>query len=1257
MTLSEAKEIAKTIHEYVEEKRQEPTGNQNCLLCVWCSEARFRGFRVLPRPVYSPRDSIFKHHEHGLDIVHDAVKESISSIDDIKKKCVNDARYYCHVNWKDSKGGHEFLLIVINDGIYVMDSQANTVAPITSEDGEYYFNDINWDNSFIARIDDKKLNKSLLFRENSMMKVLPWDEEADVKFLIDNGMVSSELTLPEGISIRKAIREDIEYVYECELETFDQEEIQKQEKRNEIMEDAKDSIEHTQIIMRGSNKIGIYQAYKTNQYGMKQEPYDWWYIAEIYIEPAYRSMGIGSALIKRDIEIHGKIMLHVLLSNKRAIKLYESLGFEKDQENGYGGLIMRIDKSKVIKEAYDYSGDMKLPDGVGFRRATENDVSDIYTWRLEAIAKRLRDNEQVKQYVMDDTKRHLEDAYIITYNGKDVGVYVGYKIDDGWWYISTIHILKEYRGQGIGSAIMRRDCACRNKICLRVDPHNTRARKFYKSLGFRVTDKSNKASYVMRYEKGKRPRHVQESYQDEHRNMIKVDNFKYNKVYYGAIKSGEKHRKLSSPLFVTPYIGIASIFASRENLWPELRKRGVIGETNLDYDEWRLPEKDLNKIFRIVHVTVQVPSSNTACKTDVEPFEIKLKGYVHTVDTTDLKDDIYQYKWMDKTREYLIDVPEIDIENVEEIETRYIVTVKRMTKEQDERYQSRHKSKPVQEQVIPDVINDMIPILKSSEYGIGYKGKLITDPTNADYNEKWHCLSPEEFLEYHGGVCYDYVEWEADYLKKHDIKFKKFHISYHVGFDKNDPGEDASTHSICVAIVDGKYIYIEGSSKRLAKKMNYVKEFDDLDKLLDFAVENMQHDPKQNKLMIIDYTNVKGFIGWNVFGYQGKIFSEGKVIRSDFTQEQYIGESYRDEHHNKLYFHLSPDSYLDGQVFKPRVPEYLDRYDPEDKNFENDTTPRVCLSPSIEGCLNGIMVNMPRVNVMPAKSTRFYVYIPEKPFHEYKHKTNKELIRDKDIFDASVTQEVWILEPVRMKLYGVIEIDSVTNVKRKQNVPTVSGKKSTRPYYKYKWHWLVKPKVLEKGTKFDYSVPRVIELLCMDLPKFRYGLIRDGRLQTGNVSESDYDKYWVVHSPEEIDEAGGGNCWDMVEWEAGYLESYGVKYNKYFLSMEHNKKLSTHTFIVVKDHGKFIYIEQAFKRVVDEIGNSKEFDKLEDIFDYVIEASMEFDNMKECNYGIWDYTDIKFKVGTPAKNFMDYIITNGENVYEGNKSNKEGDSK
>ena len=1024
MTLSEAKEIAKTIHEYVEEKSQEPTGNQNCLLCVWCSEARFRGFRVLPRPVYSPRDSIFKHHEHGLDIVHDAVKESISSIDDIKKKCVNDARYYCHINWKDSKGGHEFLLIVIDDGIYVMDSQANIVAPITSENGEYYFNDINWDNSFIARIDDKKLNKSLLFRENSMIKVLPWDEEADVKFLIDNGMVSSELTLPEGISIRKATSDDIEYVYECELETSDQEEIQKQEKRDEVMKDAKDSIEHTQIIMRGSNKIGIYQAYATNQYGMKQEPYDWWYIAEIYIEPAYRSMGIGSALIKRDIEIHGKIMLHVLLSNKRAIKLYESLGFEKDQENGYGGLIMRIDKSKMIKEAYEhnYSGDMKLPDGVGFRRATENDVSDIYTWRLEAIAKRLRDNEQAKQYVMDDTKRHLNDAYIITYNGKDVGVYVGYKIDDGWWYISTIHILKEYRGQGIGSAIMRRDCACRNKICLRVDPHNTRARKFYKSLGFRVTDKSNKASYVMRYEKGKRPRRVQESFMDEY------DPFENNNI-----SNDVKDIIINTGIYGT-YL---NIFDDEELLW---------------------------------------------------------------MSTEDLPDSI--------------------------------------------------------------TFNPNVTYMSKS-----YENVQVELLTLLDIAKN--------------------IQSEMDSSKNSVFSFK-------IG-------------TIDIPSVGKKSI------------------------LVDSETGNIYVDKKGSKFKISD--NIKNLLN--------------KSVQESFVQEQYFYE-----HGKKLYFHCSRDGNLDGQIFKPRVPEYIERYNPEDTGFENSTTPRICLAPTIEGCLNGIAVNMPRIS--PLAFDRVYVYTPEKPFNEYKHKTNKELVRDKDVYDANITDEVWILEPVRMKLYGIIQVDQCSNVKKKKAVETPSGKYEKRNVFKYKWHWLVKPKVLDKATKFNYDPKQVCELLLMDLPKFKYGLIKDGRLSITNNSEADYDKYWKMHTPEEVDEAGGGNCYDITEYEAGFLDAYGVPFKKYFISAltPDGKKHATHTFIVVKISDKYKYIEGAFKRVIDEIGYSKDFDKLNDIFDYIVECMVEYDNVDEYQFGVFDYTDHTPTKGVSIKKFEDYVTTNGENIYEGTKSKK-----
>ena len=194
MTLSEAKKIAEDIHRYVKEKSKEPSGNQNCLLCTWCAEARFRGYRVLPRPVYSPRDSLFDKIDKGLSIVEGAKKESIHNKDDVIKKCtssVQDERYYCHVNWNGSTGGHEFLLLVIDDKVYVMDAQAGFVSDIDSEKGSKYFNDINWKNSFIARIDDKELNKTLLFRENNENKTIEWDKDKDIPYMKKHGMISN----------------------------------------------------------------------------------------------------------------------------------------------------------------------------------------------------------------------------------------------------------------------------------------------------------------------------------------------------------------------------------------------------------------------------------------------------------------------------------------------------------------------------------------------------------------------------------------------------------------------------------------------------------------------------------------------------------------------------------------------------------------------------------------------------------------------------------------------------------------------------------------------------------------------------------------------------------------------------------------------------------------------------------------------------------------------------------------------------------
>lgn len=351
---------------------------------------------------------------------------------------------------------------------------------------------------------------------------------------------------------------------------------------------------------------------------------------------------------------------------------------------------------------------------------------------------------------------------------------------------------------------------------------------------------------------------------------------------------------------------------------------------------------------------------------------------------------------------------------------------------------------------------------------------------------------------------------------------------------------------------------------------------------------------------------------------------------------------------DKLVFHVSQKSHFDGQIWEPRVPEYLDPYDPNDKFFEDNTTPRVCFSTSIEGALNGIMVHMERDT--PERFGKMYVYVPEKPYKEYKHKTTKDLVKGKDVWDANVTREVWIMEPVRMKLYGVIQVDQVSDMKRKATVPNAKNEKNKRQYFTFKWHWVVPPKVLEKSTTFEYTTDKVSMWLSNDLKRFKYGLIRNGKLET-SASESDYEKYWVFHSGEEVDQAGGGNCWDYVEYEAGYLKAFGVSYKKYFMNFtktDGKTSVNTHTICVVPYEGKYIYLEGAFKRITSEWGHERRrtFDSLKEIFEYVAECSADYEN-QDLNYGVWDYTDAKIDYGTPANDFCNWIMSKCRMVFDG----------
>lgn len=138
------KQILYDIHkEYEKYNNDEPAGNQNCLLCTWAAEAQIRGYDILPRPVYSPRDPIF--NINGWDIVTNDM-QTFYNLQQLKNIIINSgdgSRYYAHVNWKNSNGGHEFILLNDRNNIMVVDAQQGIYTNINSKQGRTY-TDINF---------------------------------------------------------------------------------------------------------------------------------------------------------------------------------------------------------------------------------------------------------------------------------------------------------------------------------------------------------------------------------------------------------------------------------------------------------------------------------------------------------------------------------------------------------------------------------------------------------------------------------------------------------------------------------------------------------------------------------------------------------------------------------------------------------------------------------------------------------------------------------------------------------------------------------------------------------------------------------------------------------------------------------------------------------------------------------------------------------------------------------------------------------
>lgn len=164
-----------------------------------------------------------------------------------------------------------------------------------------------------------------------------------------------EATLPTGVTLRNATKDDMDNMFKWEMESVDKGIRNDPKVIKYIEKDVQDSIKITKMIMYKDETIGMFTTDRL-------EPgSDYWYIGEIYIVKEYRNKGIGTALLKDEISKHDKIKLQVAQSNYGAMKLYKSLGFEITDRNNEGKLyIMTLDKKeKPIREQTSIFNEVK----------------------------------------------------------------------------------------------------------------------------------------------------------------------------------------------------------------------------------------------------------------------------------------------------------------------------------------------------------------------------------------------------------------------------------------------------------------------------------------------------------------------------------------------------------------------------------------------------------------------------------------------------------------------------------------------------------------------------------------------------------------------------------------------------------------------------------------------------------------------------------------------------------------------------------
>lgn len=183
------------------------------------------------------------------------------------------------------------------------------------------------------------------------------------------------------------------------------------------------------------------------------------------------------------------------------------------------------------------------------------------------------------------------------------------------------------------------------------------------------------------------------------RSIEKINDFPFDKVYFGSPNKLPTTMELDGPLFISPYPGIASIFSVRpQNLQKYGVPKGI--RCNRAYDEWDRSLKDtvLQKPLTELHVRIQGDNIK------IKPTTELASGYLYTIDVTpEIRDHIYQSSKMSKVFEFCIDkMDSVTFSNIKKINVRMTVTGEELPQEFKEGYVQEAKLPTSKRNKLPD---------------------------------------------------------------------------------------------------------------------------------------------------------------------------------------------------------------------------------------------------------------------------------------------------------------------------------------------------------------------------------------------------------------------------------------------------------------------------------------------------------------------------------------------------------------------------